>query len=228
MNTENNLTDQIFQYRYDHELQARDQITNKVQGSIGIYFVFFTSAIYMLRMVDLDVNLAIITLFYSGIAAWLVLVIAAGYYTWSSITGFEYRTLPKSEDFLNYRLTLEEQNKEIITYNQTYGTNIPPKEPFLSTDKITVKWLAKCADFNYKINEERRVGFTKSVGFLIYSCLPLLFSSILFVFCNMDASSPKKENSNQGTAIAKEVKNLTVQVQKFQPPASQPVETPAK
>lgn len=223
MSSESNITDQVFQNRYEQELQARDQITNKLQASIGIYFVFATAGIYMLRMVDFETtNCVILTLFYVGISTWVVLLIIAGYYTGTSISGFEYRVLPKSELILGYRNTLFEQQQEITQYNATYGTKIQTKEPYSATDTITIKWLTKCADFNYQINETRRIGFTKSVGFLIYSCLPFIFSSILFVFCDMDASSPKKEDSNQGIAIAKEVKNLTMQIEKFHTSVSQP------
>lgn len=196
---------EFIQQQYYQEITAKEHITNKVQGSIATYAAFFVSAVYMIRMVDYESNQVLLTLFNIGVFFWFVFFVCAAFYTGKSISGHSYRLMPDPLEWIEYKESIEADAKAIAEYNATFGAN----EKEINVEEVLFgeinKLMARCTEFNSNINEIRQVGYTKSFGFLVKSIFPLLISSILFVVFDMDASSPRKEDSNQGTKIAKTI-----------------------
>ncbi len=212
-----NTTLDIIKSQYYHEIQARDQITTKIQSSVALYLSFFVAVAYMTRMIDLESNKIVLTLFFTGLFFWMIFILIATCYTANSITGFKYRVFPSLTEILNYKNSLDNEKKIIFEYNIDVPDDekIPNIDPSEIIDNETIEYLSECADHNYNINETRRVGYTKSMGFLISSIIPFLFSSLLFIGFDLDASSPRKENPNQGTEIAKEIKAISPFIEKI-------------
>ncbi len=213
--SEQNFSDDVFKSQYDYELQSKEHTTNKVQASLAIYTFILTVISYMLRMIDTDSNKIVLTLFFTGLLVAVVFYVCAGYHTRISITGHQYRVLPNPVARVKKRKELREDVERIKKYNERYSQNVFVPNPENITDDITIEWLAKCAEHNRAINNRRNIGFTKSIGHIVTGSFFLLFSVFLFVGFDLDVSSPRKEDSNQGTSIAKEIKEIKPLLEKI-------------
>ena len=189
-------------------MAAKDQITNKNQGSVAFYVTFCAIVAYMVRMVDYDSNIVAITLFYSALLFWFLFIGFAAFYTGKSISGHTYRGMPDATEWIKFKGLVQSDADAIKHYNATYNQN----EPYINVEETVADeisdLMARCVDFNSDVNLIRQTGYTKSIGLLIKSIFPLLFSSALFVGFDMDASSPRKENPNQGTEIARTIERI--------------------
>lgn len=210
------FVDEVLKSQYDYELQSKDNITNKIQASLALYASLVTVISYMARMTDYDdSNQVVLTLFYSGLFVSILFDGVAAYYTGIVITGFKYELLPNPVDVMRYKNEIKIDAEEIKKYNEEYNADIFVPNPDVVTNDLIIESLAKCVEINRNINNIRNIGFTKSIGCLINGSYFLLFSTILFIACDLDASSPRKENSNQGTAIANEIKEMKPLLEKI-------------
>jgi len=147
----------------------------------------------MLRMLDYQSNCSAITLFFVGIFVGIILLLRSIYFTYTSLTGLEYRLMPTPDIILNYKKELELNVIEVEKYNEQYNLNEPVVDVEKSCREFIIEMFAKCSTFNSKVNEGRRGGIRKSLWYLILASLPIVFSSILFVSFDLDVSSPRKE-----------------------------------
>jgi len=194
---------------YFYELEAREKIFNRLQLNFAIYASVVTILAYMIRKTDYGSNCVILTLFYVGIFAGSVLLSISIYYTIKSLTGFEYRLFPCSQEIIEYKAKLKKYEREIEEYNRENKISNQIKvDPNERTNEFVIKILAKCIDFNSKINEYRKQGIKKSLWYMIRATVPITFSALLFVVLDLDASSPRKN-------MLIEDKNIAVQLDKL-------------
>lgn len=191
---------------YFHELETRDRISSRLQINIAVYASFFTVTAYMLRMMDYSSHPVGLTLFYASVSFVFLFIVQSGYKTATSLTGFEYRTLPKAIEVLNFRDGLERVKVQRIEYNEKYGMNYPVPNPEGDTDSFLAAITARCIDYNHEVNEMRRVGTKLSTKYIINALFPLAVATGVFVAFDLDASSPRKNLLTQDTSLSEQVK----------------------
>lgn len=200
------VTNKLLSEVYFHELETRTRISSRLQINIAVYASFFTVIAYMLRMMDYNSHPVGLTLFYASISFVILFVVQSGYKTAISLTGFEYRTLPKAVDILNFREGLERTRFQLIEYNKEYGMSYPVPRPEEDTDNFLATITAKCIDYNHEVNEMRSVGTKLSTKYIINALFPLAVAAGVFVAFDMDASSPRKNLLTQDTTLSDQVK----------------------
>lgn len=203
----NNILDSI-EKRYFHELGVREKFSTRLQFNFAFYTAFLTITAYMTRMVDYTSSCTILTLFFAGIVLGILILTRSVYFTHRVFTGLEYRLAPPVEKILEYREKLEKNLKDITEYNNKYSLNVEAPDPNAEVILYMEKILSKCTSFNERVNESRRIGNKKSLWFLSLAAFPIIFSAVLFVVFDLDASSPRKNNLVQDINLSKEIKSL--------------------
>lgn len=200
------VTNKLLSEVYFYELETRDRISSRLQINIAVYASFFTVAAYMLRMMDYSSHPVGLTLFYASISFVFLFVVQSGYKTATSLTGFEYRTLPKAVEVLKFRDGLERTKIQRIEYNKKYNMSYAVPNPEEDTDNFLATITAKCIDYNRDVNEVRRVGTKLSTKYIINALFPLAIAAGVFVAFDLDASSPRKNLLTQDTSLSEQVK----------------------
>lgn len=203
----NNILDSI-EKRYFHELDVREKIFTRLQFNFVFYTTFLSITAYMTRMVDYTSSCIIVTLFFVGIILGILILVGSIYFTYRVFTGLEYRLAPSAEKILEYRSELEKNFKDITEYNKKYSLNIEAPDPKIGIILYMERILSKCVSFNQRVNEGRRIGVKNALWLLMLATLPIIFSVLLFVVFDLDASSPRKNILVQDINLSKEVKDL--------------------
>jgi len=172
---------------YFHELEVREKIFIRLQFNSGAYVVVFTIMAYMARMVDYSSLCWVIALFYAGLFLTLTLVFISAKHTFDALTGYEYALFPGATRSVEYCQSLSNQKDD-----QEGSQGLGKSEQML--EDYVLDSLAKCTDKNVKINNDRRCANRKALLYLSYAAIPLAISACLFVFFDLDVSSPRKNS----------------------------------
>lgn len=195
---------------YYHELESRDRIFGRLQLNFAIYASVIALLAYMVRMVDYGSSCVVLTIFFIGLSVAVVLLIWSVYLTIVALTGFEYKTFPKTNGLISYADDVEKHAEAMKAYNSKYNQNIEIPDPEKKFDRYVSKAYSKCIDHNYAINEFRRKAIRKSVWSMVLVSIPIVISSIVFVFYDLDASSPRKVSTsfNEGMPLVNAIESI--------------------
>jgi len=202
----NNMLSQL----YYHELESRDRIFGRLQLNFAIYASVIALLAYMVRMVDYSSSCVALTIFFIGLSIAVLLLIWSIYLTIVALTGFEYKTFPKTTDLISYADDVEKHAEAMKAYNSKYNQNIEIPDSEKKLDRYVSKAYSKCIDHNYAINEFRRKAIRKSVWGMVLASIPIVISSIAFVFYDLDASSPRKVSTsfNEEMPLVNAIKSI--------------------
>ena len=124
--------------------------------------------------------------------------------------------LPKGTDILVYKNDYLKYIKQIDEYNKKYP-QCPQKT--LSVDEylddFIMKKYAEIADKNAEINEIRRQYIASSLKWLLKGVVLLIFAGFLFLFFDLDLSSPRKPVAICDKSLVLEIKNLNSKLEKL-------------
>ena len=201
---------------YFNELESREKIFNRIQLNFVIYTTIIAILAYMARMIDYESNSVQLILFYLGLFFSIVLIIISIYFSVISLTGYRYELFSKATEVIEYKSKWEIKAKEFEKYNQDYNLSYEIPNPNIITNEFIVKRIAKCIDKNFAINEIRRKRIQKSIWFMSSASIPIIFSTALFVFYDLDTSSPRKNLLIEDRNLAIEVKKIDVDIKKLQ------------
>ncbi|SHE67173.1 hypothetical protein [Vibrio gazogenes] len=193
---------------YFYELDTRESIFTRLQLNIAFYASFLTVISYMVRMIDYNSNFIELVVFYVFIFLSFCLLIKSAYLTYKSLTGISYRVLSDANDIYQYKKDVDKYVKEMELYNNTYGTNLKVPSAEKMVEDFLIELMTKCSSFNYKVNENRRLGIRRSLIFLVLASLPLIVSSSIFIGFDLDASSPRKELLIYNKELSSQVEKL--------------------
>ena len=195
---------------YFHELESRDRIFGRLQLNFAIYASIIALLAYMVRMVDYGSSCVVLTIFFVSLSVAAVLLIWSVYLTIVALTGFKYKTFPKTSDLISYADAVEKHTEAMIAYNSEYNQNIEIPNPEKKLDRYIRKAYSKCIDHNYAINEFRRKAIRRSVWGMVLASIPFVISSIVFVFYDLDASSPRKVSTsfNEGMPLVNAIESI--------------------
>lgn len=185
-------TNNMLSQRYYHELDSRDRIFSRLQLNFAIYASVIALLAYMVRMIDYSSSCVAITLFFVGLSAGAALLAWSIFYTVVALTGYEYKTLPKSDELIRYEDELKQHAESLKEYNLKYKQEVKVPDPDVALNKYISGAFSKCIDHNYAINEFRRQAVRKSIWSMVNASIPVIFSALLFVIFDLDASSPRK------------------------------------
>lgn len=177
---------------YFDQLDVRDRIFNRLQFNYAIYTTAFAIIAYMFRMTDYSSSIGILILFYFFLFISMTLVIVSASLTWRSMTGYKYANMPKAKDIIKYGAELRKRSEELKEYNYKYNQNVSIPDPDIKLDEYIQEAMSDCIDINYSINEYRRVMVRKSLLYILYAAIPFGVSTVVFVACDLDVSSPRK------------------------------------
>lgn len=196
-------TNNMLSQRYYHELDSRDRIFSRLQLNFAIYASVIALLAYMVRMIDYSSSCVAITLFFVGLSAGAALLAWSIFYTVFALSGYEYKTLPKSEELIRYEDELKQHAESLKEYNLKYKQDFKVSDPDVALNKYISEAFSKCIDHNYAINEFRRQAVRKSIWSMVNASIPVIFSALLFVIFDLDASSPRKVSVsfNEGSPL---------------------------
>lgn len=200
--------------RYYHELDSRDKIFSRLQLNFAIYTSVIALLFYMIRTVDYSSSCVAITLFFVGLSSGAVLLVLSVFYTVTALTGYEYKTLPKTDELIRYEDELEQYVKSLKEYNLKYKQKIDIFQPIVVFNKYIRETLSKCVDHNYAVNEFRRQVVRKSIWKMVHAAIPMMFSALLFVVFDLDASSPRKVSAsfNEGSPLINVLDSVQISI----------------
>ena len=190
---------------YFHEQDVREKIITRVQINLGVYVTFFAMFAYMVRMMDYDAHRGAIIAFYSSSLLFLILISVSIKYSKSAFVGMEYRNFPKATEVLEYNEKLIKYASDLKDYNKKHNKQEIIPDPSEQTEEFTLKWLAKCIDHNSSINELRRIAIKRSIKWLVFSTIPLVILSTVFVIADLDVSSPRKHTLIKDDGVSQQI-----------------------
>lgn len=194
---------------YFHELDAKEHIFNRLQLNFALYASILAVIAYMTRMIDYAGSESIITLFFVGIFFSLIFLFRSAYLTYKSLTGMQYRLLPDSQELYKYRKEVTNHSKQLVEYNKKYGCSVAVPDIEEVCEDFLIKMMAKCSSFNSTVNDSRKLGIRRSLLFLVTSSIPLVFSSVLFIGFDLDASSPRKDLLIRNSELSSQLTKLS-------------------
>lgn len=201
---------------YFNSLEDREKIFVRLQFDIAISITLCAPAVYMLRMMDFESNLCQRVIVYTGIALWFFLFSASLYVIAKSITGFEYHEFSDISEIKRFRDEIDSNADEIRAYNQKYNTKIKFLNSEDEIEKLKNEQLEEIVLHNTKVNSIRRAGSRRAIGIILAGLPPIFMSGAIFVFYDLDTSSPRKNMLIQDANLAKAVSQLTLRVDALQ------------
>lgn len=177
---------------YFHELADRERIFTRLQLNFGIYVTTLTIMAYMARMVDYSSPCWAITLFYTGLFLALIPILLSVRFTLIAFTGYRYALFPSANLSVKYKIDLDNYCESLSDQKDGQESIQGKKKSEQMLDNYVLESISACIDKNLAINEQRRLVNRKALLQLLYAAIPLTISACLFVFFDLDASSPRK------------------------------------
>lgn len=186
----------FFQSQYQHEFELKEKLTLRAQVTFAAIFTVATGALYICRSLDIEGNKFLI----GSISSFMLIsgfcLVFATFLACRSFTGYNYQYLPTSRKTKSYIEDLEKYNASVYEYNKTDAGKSCPQETVVVQRKFEeylINSLVECSTHNATLNETKAGYIYKSLRWLSLSGLFLFISGLVFVACDMDAASPRKE-----------------------------------
>lgn len=184
----------LYEKTYFYEMEVREKIVGRVQINFALIATGFAALSYMSRMLDLEKNNILIIAFIALLLTSIMLSFICIRHLVLAFWGNEYQGMPTAIEIDSYRLDLLAHAQDIEKYNLQYPEAAQPK---VYVDQMLYDYMYNkfrdCSSFNTKVNDKRSDNLHKSFRWLLYSSIPFLLASVLFVIGNLDVSSPRKE-----------------------------------
>ncbi|WP_104035109.1 hypothetical protein [Vibrio jasicida] len=232
---------ELYEKTYFHEMEVREKLVGRVQINFALIATGFAVLSYMIRMLDFEQNHPVIGIFILSVLTCLALAIFCVRHLVKAFWGNEYEGMPVASEIDNYRIELLEHAESIRTYNTQYPEAAQPEvDVDQQVSDFVYNKFRDCSSHNTKVNDIRSEHVHKSFGWLLYSSIPFIIASSLFVVGNLDVSSPRKETpiinqtlNQQLTAIAISLEQLNqsqgvTMSNKTPPPPPPPAKPPSR
>ncbi len=199
----------MYEKSYYHEMETREKIAGRVQINFALAAAGFTVISYIIRMLDFDKNLFLIASCCISIFAYFVISFFCIKKLINAFWGNEYNGIPTAKEIDRYRNELTIHNANIDAYNQNCPANT---QPSINVEQKTYDFIYEkfrdCSSHNSEINESRYLYIHDSFRWLLYSSIPFLISISIFIFGNLDISSPRKETLISDKSINSRLQEL--------------------
>jgi hypothetical protein len=200
---------ELYEKSYFHEMEVREKITGRVQITFALVATGYTIISYMFRMLDYTSDKSAILFFIILMLVCVLLSIKCIVYLVCAFWGNEYFALPSACDTDDYRDKLIEYNKTLHEYNITHKDNIQELNDIdLKMMNFVYKHYKNCSSHNSATNDKRSRQLHLSFKWLLFSAVPLILASSIFVISDLDVSSPRKETPIINVTLSKSVDEL--------------------
>lgn len=182
----------VFEKMYLLEAEIKEKITTRVQIVFTLILGVVTVSSYMLRMLDLD-------RYYWGVAAIVALLVfffgclgMSSKFAVMAFWGNTFKVMPSASD-------VKELHGELILYNEE--VRLAEEDKDFRSVRVDVRakieqYLCdkyeECATHNSDVNIKRSRKVHESFRWLLGAFVPLGLAGSIFVVCDMDVSSPRK------------------------------------
>lgn len=173
---------QFYKELYFHELERKDRITAQAQIRFAFIVTGVALSAYMLRVLDFSEPTYLVWLFSCCL---FLAMIPFGYSVWvlsKAFWGNKYDYLPVLTDVESYRQDLE---RHYLETDEEGSCESDMLEYLLNS-------FAAISAKNTKVNDERLRKMHRFYRLSLPSLGVFLVASILFIFADLDASSPRK------------------------------------
>ena len=190
---------------YFHELGDRERIFTRLQLNFGAYVTALTIMAYMARMVDYSSPCWTVTLFYTGLFLALIPILISMRYTLIAFTGYRYALFPSATLSVKHKIDLDHYYESLSDQKDDRESSQGLNKSEQMLEDYVLESIAACIDKNLEINEQRRRVNRKALLQLLYAAIPLTISACLFVFFDLDASSPRKNSLREDSRLRESI-----------------------
>ncbi|WP_421293352.1 hypothetical protein [Aeromonas veronii] len=204
---------ELYEKTYFHEMEVREKLVGRVQINFALIATGFAIISYMIRMLDFEQNHLVIGVFILSVLASFSISFFCIRHLVKAFWGNEYEGMPIALEIDNYRTQLLVYAEEIRAYNSLYPELTQPEVDIdQEVSNFVYNKFRDCSSHNTKINDRRSEHVHKSFGWLLYSSIPFLIASTLFVIGDLDVSSPRKETPTINTTLNKQLTAIAVSI----------------
>lgn len=209
---------ELYEMTYFHEMDVREKLVGRVQINFALIATSYAIISYMLRMLDFDQNHPVIGLFILSVFTALALSCFCVRHLVQAFWGNEYEGMPTALEIDQYRIELLEHAEKIESYNVEYPEAAQPEvDVNQQVYDFVYNKFRDCSSHNTKVNDGRSEHVHKSFAWLLYSSIPFLMASSLFVVGNLDVSSPRKETPIINSTLNEQLIALVESLKKINP-----------
>ncbi|EPI8559683.1 hypothetical protein ACTAJO_002230 [Vibrio fluvialis] len=177
----------LYKEQYESELERKNTISSQTQLRFAVIATIATLLLYMIRSVELNIPHWLI-LMLVALSLWNVgMLIITSNKLVKVFWGNDYDYIPFSDE-------IERTRKEML--NQ----KVLDKEPDAFIDFLLEEYSA-CAGSNARTNDTRMGKLNSATATLRNSLIPFIIIGSVFVFMDLDSSSPRKDVSVSITSV---------------------------
>jgi len=207
---------ELYEKTYFHEMEVREKLVGRAQINFALIATDLAVLSYMIRMLDFEQNHPVIGIFILSVLTCLALVFFCVRHLVKSFWGNEYAAMPIASEIDNYRTKLLEHAESIRTYNTQYPESAQPEvDVDQQVSDFVYNKFRDCSSHNTKVNDTRSEHVHKSFGWLLYSSIPFIIASSLFVVGNLDVSSPRKETPIINTTLNQQLTAIAISLEQL-------------
>ncbi|MGI2960376.1 hypothetical protein [Vibrio alginolyticus] len=208
---------ELYEKIYFHEMEIREKLVGRVQVNFALLATGYAVLSYMIRMVDYSQPYVIIGWFYAAVLTCVCFSCFCVNHLIRAFWGNVYSCMPTACDIDEYRTGLQNHNLQIKEYNLTYPDH---KQPKIKVNKCVEKYIYEqvrdCTSHNTAINDKRSAHIHHSFRWILFSSIPFIFSSVIFISGDLDVSSPTKETLIRNTSQLEELHRLTLALESLE------------
>lgn len=207
---------ELYEKTYFHEMEVREKIVGRVQINFALIATGFAVLSYMIRMLDFEQNHPIIGIFILSVLTCLALAAFCVRHLVKAFWGNVYEGMPVANEIDKYRTELLEHAERISTYNNQYPKAAQPEVNVnQEVSNFVYNKFRDCSSHNTKVNDIRSEHVHKSFAWLLYSSIPFLIASSLFVVGNLEVSSPRKETPIINTTLNQKLTAIAISLEQL-------------
>lgn len=177
----------LYKEQYESELERKNTISSQTQLRFAVIATIATLLLYMIRSVELNIPHWLI-LMLVALSLWNVgILIITSNKLVKVFWGNNYDYIPFSDE-------IERTRKEML------DQKVLDKEPDAFIDFLLEEYSA-CAGSNARTNDKRMGRLNSATATLRNSLIPFIIIGSVFVFMDLDSSSPRKDVSVSITSV---------------------------
>lgn len=173
---------QLYKELYFHELERKDRITAQAQMRFAFIVTGIALSAYMLRVLDLSGSMLFVWVFVVFLSLAIIPFVCSVWVLSRAFWGNTYEYLPILTEVESYRKDLE------LHYQDA------DEEGSCDDDMLNylLNSFASISSNNAKVNDDRLRKIHCFYKLSLSSLSAFLIASTLFIFADLDASSPRK------------------------------------
>ena len=187
---------EFYEKLYFSEIENKDKIHTRAQAEFGLIVITTTILTYLAKNTSYEAHPFLACIVFLFTVASFILTLVSSVLLKQVIWGNEFKYCPAPQ-------ALHDHHTKLIAYEGTYkkycdDNGLTYDNSHNPDDKL---WdfihqeIRECASWNSNINEVRSSKLFESTKYLVWSWIPILAAVTIFLLADLDAASPRKENS---------------------------------